>query len=144
MKEIPLQMVHLVPFPTPLPLLNSVTKASVTLQHLIQTRIIPLAVRGKKRPHRGVMVDTAAKDKKDLGVFYLRNASINPADIVPKDMPEKLCAISLAREKNATTLIVTLLSAIPGRLLSSNARGSMQLPIISSKKMWFGSTNTIS
>ncbi len=36
-------------------------------------------------------VDTAAKEKKELGMFYLRNASINPLDIFPKDMPEKLC-----------------------------------------------------
>jgi hypothetical protein len=46
----------------------------------------------QKKPCRGVKVDTAAKEKKDLGMFYLRNASISPADIFPRDMPEKLCA----------------------------------------------------
>jgi hypothetical protein len=46
----------------------------------------------QKKPCCGVKVDTAAKEKKDLGVFYLRNLSINPADIFPKDMPEKLWA----------------------------------------------------
>jgi hypothetical protein len=46
----------------------------------------------QKKPHRGVEVVTTAKEKKDLGMFYLRNPSINPADIFPKDMPEKLCA----------------------------------------------------
>jgi hypothetical protein len=45
----------------------------------------------QKEPCRGVKVDTAAKEKKDLGMFYLRNPSINPADIFPKDMPKKLC-----------------------------------------------------
>jgi hypothetical protein len=45
----------------------------------------------QKKPHLGVKVDTAAKEKKDLGMFYLRNPSINPADIFPKDMPKKLC-----------------------------------------------------
>jgi hypothetical protein len=45
----------------------------------------------QKKPGRGVKVDTAAKEKKDLDMFYLHNASINPADIFPKDMPEKLC-----------------------------------------------------
>ena len=44
----------------------------------------------QKKPRRGVKVDTAAKEKKDLGMFYLRNPSINPADIFPKDMPKKL------------------------------------------------------
>ncbi len=39
-----------------------------------------------------VKVDTAAKEKMDLGMFYLRKLSINPVDIFPKDMPEKLYA----------------------------------------------------
>jgi hypothetical protein len=46
----------------------------------------------QKKPRHGVKVDTAAKEKKDLGMFYLCNPSINPADIFPKDMPKKLCA----------------------------------------------------
>jgi hypothetical protein len=45
----------------------------------------------QQKPCCGVKVDTAAKKKKDLGMFYLRNASINPLDIFPKDIPEKLC-----------------------------------------------------
>jgi hypothetical protein len=45
----------------------------------------------QKKPHCVVKVDTAAKEKKDLGMYYLRNASINPVDIFPKDIPEKLC-----------------------------------------------------
>jgi hypothetical protein len=96
----------------------------------------------QKKPCCGVKVDTFAKEKKDLGMFYLRNVSIYPADIFPKDIPEKLCANSLAREKSVTMLIVTLLT--PRRLWSSNARQSLRLPIISSRKMWVGSTNIIS
>jgi hypothetical protein len=46
----------------------------------------------QKKPCHGVKVDTAAKEKKNLGMFYLCNLSINPSDIFPKDMPEKLCA----------------------------------------------------
>ncbi len=45
----------------------------------------------QKKPCHGVKVDTAAKEKKDLGMFYLCNASINPADISPRDVLEKLC-----------------------------------------------------
>jgi hypothetical protein len=45
----------------------------------------------QKKPCPGVKADTAAKEKKYLGMFYLRNASINPLDIFPMDMPEKLC-----------------------------------------------------
>jgi hypothetical protein len=47
-KGIPPWMVHLVPFPTPLPRLNSIIKASATLQHLIQTKTILPAIRGKR------------------------------------------------------------------------------------------------
>jgi hypothetical protein len=52
----------------------------------------PSGCQRQKKPRRGVKVDTAAKEKKDLGMFYLRNPSIKPVDIFPKDMPEKLCA----------------------------------------------------
>jgi hypothetical protein len=39
----------------------------------------------------GAKVNTAVKEKKGLGMFYLRNASVNPSDIFPKDMHEKVC-----------------------------------------------------
>jgi hypothetical protein len=45
----------------------------------------------QKKPRRGVKVDTAAKEKKDMGMFYLCNPSINPANIFPMGMPKKLC-----------------------------------------------------
>ncbi len=96
----------------------------------------------QKKPHHEVKVDIAAKEKKDVGMFYFRNLSINPADIFPKNVTEKFVRTSLAREKSITTLIVTLLT--PGRLQSSNARRSLQLPITSSRKMWVASTNIIS
>ncbi len=56
----------------------------------------------QKKPRRGVKVDTAPKEKKDLGMFYLRNPPINPADIFPKDMPEKLCANFTCKGKECT------------------------------------------
>jgi hypothetical protein len=52
----------------------------------------PSGCQRQKKHGRGVKVDTAAKEKKDLGMFYLRNPSIKPADNFPKDMPKKLCA----------------------------------------------------
>jgi hypothetical protein len=42
----------------------------------------------QKKPCCGVKIDTAAKEKKDLCMFYLCNPSINPVDIFPKEMPE--------------------------------------------------------
>jgi hypothetical protein len=77
----------------------------------------------QKKPCCGVKVDTAAKEKKDLGMFYLHNPSIIPVDISPKDMPKSFVLTSLAWEKSVTTLIVTLLTL--GRLWSSNARQSL-------------------
>jgi hypothetical protein len=56
----------------------------------------------QKKPRCGVKVDTAAKEKMDLGMFYLRNPSINPVDISPKDMPEKLCANFTCKGKECT------------------------------------------
>jgi hypothetical protein len=35
-------------------------------------------------------------------MFYLRNPSINPADIFPKDMPEKLCTNFTCNGKECT------------------------------------------
>jgi hypothetical protein len=62
----------------------------------------PSGCQRQKKPHRGVKVDTAAKEKKDLGMFYLRNPSINPADIFPKDMPKKLFANFTCKGKECT------------------------------------------
>jgi hypothetical protein len=56
----------------------------------------------QKKPHCGVKVDTATKEKKDLCMFYLRNPSIEPADIFPKDMPKKLCPNFTCKGKECT------------------------------------------
>ncbi len=37
-------------------------------------------------------VDTAAKERKDLGMFYLKNPSLNPSDLFLKVTPEKIRA----------------------------------------------------
>ena len=52
----------------------------------------PSSCQRQKKPCWGVKVDTAAKEKKDSGMIFFCNPSINPADIFPKDMLEKLCA----------------------------------------------------
>jgi hypothetical protein len=46
--------------------------------------------------------DTAAKEKKDLGMFYLKNPNTTPSDIFPKDMPEKICANFTCKGKECT------------------------------------------
>jgi hypothetical protein len=56
----------------------------------------------QKKPRRGVKVDTATKEKKDLGMFYLRKPSINLVDIFSKDMPEKLCVNFTCKGKECT------------------------------------------
>ncbi len=62
----------------------------------------PSGCQRQKKPRREVKVDTAAKEKNNLGMFYLRNPSINPADISPKDMPKKLCANFTCKGKECT------------------------------------------
>jgi hypothetical protein len=58
----------------------------------------------QKKPHCGVKVDTVTKETKDLGMFYLHNPSINPADIFPKakDMPKMLRANFTCKGKECT------------------------------------------
>jgi hypothetical protein len=62
----------------------------------------PSSHQRQKKPRRGVKVDTAAKEKKDLGMFYLRCPSIYPVEISPKDMQEKLCANFTCKGKECT------------------------------------------
>jgi hypothetical protein len=62
----------------------------------------PSSHQRQKKPRRGVKVDTASKEKKDLGMFYLCNPSINPADIFSKDMSKKLCANITCKAKECT------------------------------------------
>jgi hypothetical protein len=96
----------------------------------------------QKKPRRGVKVDTAAKEKNDVGMF---TSITRPSTLWPfsqRMCPKSFALISPVREKSVTTLIVTLLT--PGRLQSLNTRQSLCLPIFSLRKMWDGSTNTIS
>ncbi len=62
----------------------------------------PSGCQRQKKPRCGVKVDTVAKEKKDLGMFYLRNPSINPAEIFPKKMPKKLCTNFTCKGKECT------------------------------------------
>jgi hypothetical protein len=39
-----------------------------------------------------VKVDTSSKERKGLGMFYPKNPSINPSNVFPKVMPDKICA----------------------------------------------------
>jgi hypothetical protein len=52
-----------------------------------------------------VKVDTAAKEKIELGMLYLRNISINPSNVFLKDMPKMICAnfTCKGKERNNTT-----------------------------------------
>ncbi len=53
----------------------------------------------QKKPRHGEKVDTVAKEKKDLGIFYLHNGTINPAKFFPRDMPDKLCTNFTCKRK---------------------------------------------
>ncbi len=79
----------------------------------------------QKKPCHGVKVDTAAKEKKDLGILVCFTSITRPS--TQRTFSQRICLksfalISLVREKSVPTLIVTSLT--PGRLWSSNARRS--------------------
>ena len=96
----------------------------------------------QKKPTRGVKVNTAAKERKDVGMFYLRTPSINPSKVFLKVRPEKVCANFTCKGKECTMPLATL--PIPRSPLSSNVRPSLQLPIISTRITSLGSMSIIS
>ncbi len=95
----------------------------------------------QKKPKRGVKVKTAAKERKNLGMFYLKNPSINPSKKNPKVMPEKICANCTCKGKECTMLYAT--SSIPKSSSSSNVRLSLRSPIISTSTQLVGSMSII-
>ncbi len=95
----------------------------------------------QKKPKKGMKVDTAAKERKDLGMFYLKNPSINPSKFFRKSCQRRSTHILPARERSAAMLHAT--SFIPGSHTSSNSRPSSQLLIISTRTTLVGSMSTI-
>jgi hypothetical protein len=95
-------MVYLVPLPTPLftPKQCNGGKRDPTTPDTNKGN--PSGHQRQKKPHCGVKVDTAAKEKKDLVMLYLRDPSINSADIFPKDIPKKLCSNFTCKGKECT------------------------------------------
>jgi hypothetical protein len=52
-----------------------------------------------KRAKKGSKVDGPAKDRKEMGMFFLRNPNINTSDVFPRDLSIKLCANFTCRGK---------------------------------------------
>ncbi len=100
------------------------------------------ACQRQKKPNCTVKVNTAAKEKTELGVFYLKNAPINPFDIFSKDMPIRFVPTLLVMERSATMPLVTLF--ILRGLQSSRGRLFWQSLVISPKKTLVGSMSITS
>ena len=96
----------------------------------------------QKKPKRGMKVNTAAKERKDLGMFYLTNPSITHPMFFRRSCLKRSAQISPARVRSAAMLHVT--SSIPGSHPSSNAKLSLQLLIISTRLILVGLMSTIS
>ncbi len=73
----------------------------------------------QKKPKRGMKVDTAAKERKDLGIFYLKNPSTHPM-VFQRSCLRRSVQVLPARVKSAAMLHATL--SIPGNHPSSNAK----------------------
>ncbi len=56
----------------------------------------------KKAKKGGTKADGPAKDKKEMGMFFLKNPNINPSEVFPKDLPIKLCANFTCKGKECT------------------------------------------
>jgi hypothetical protein len=61
-------------------------------------------VKSRKKACGAVKVDTVAKEETELGVFYLRNASIIPSDMFPKDIPDKICTTFTCKGKDCNNV----------------------------------------
>ena len=55
-----------------------------------------------KKPKKGSKVDGPTKDRKEMGMFYLKNPNINPTEVFPGNMPIKLCANFTCKGKECT------------------------------------------
>jgi hypothetical protein len=56
----------------------------------------------KKAKKASTKADGPAKDRKEMGMFYLKNPNITPSDVFPKDLPIKLCANFTCKGKECT------------------------------------------
>ena len=56
----------------------------------------------KKAKKGGTKADGPAKDRKEMGMFFIKNTNINPSDVFPKDLPIKLCANFTCKGKECT------------------------------------------
>jgi hypothetical protein len=57
-----------------------------------------------KKTYPDVKVDTTAKEKTDLGMFYLQNIFITPSDLFSKDMPNKIYANFTCKSKECNNV----------------------------------------
>ena len=55
------------------------------------------------------MVKTRGADRKNMGMFYLKNAETRAMDIFPRDMAQKVCADYTCKERECTREACTFL-----------------------------------
>jgi hypothetical protein len=48
------------------------------------------------------VVETRTKDRKSMGIFYLRNATCRASDVFPPDLEEKICVDWVCKERECT------------------------------------------
>jgi hypothetical protein len=96
----------------------------------------------KQKPRHGVKVDKVAKEKKEVGMLYLRNASVNPLVFFPKDMPEKVCANFTCKERECSNANSDF--AHPRKAFELKRNTILAIASHFIKKTWVGSTNIVS
>ena len=57
-----------------------------------------------KKAKKGSKVDDPTKDRKEMGMFFLKNPNINASDVFPKDLSLKLCASFTCKGKECSNM----------------------------------------
>jgi hypothetical protein len=57
----------------------------------------------QKKPKRGIKANIVTKERKDVGIFYLRNPSINPSEVFPKVTLKKVCTNFTSKGKECNS-----------------------------------------
>jgi hypothetical protein len=86
------------------PIPNTPTETNATQLPLMGMMKTCMLIKKQKKSCSAVRVYAAAKEKTELRMFYLKNASMNPLDVFPKDMPNKICANFTCKGKECSNI----------------------------------------
>ena len=79
---------------------------TVTRRDMKRTTVTSEGVNNKiansKQNKKVKVVETRGADRKNMGMFYLKNAETRPTDVFPQDLAEKICVDFNCKERECT------------------------------------------